>query len=325
MTYAHATALAAAAARGRVLPVFILDDVTPGPQWRLGGASRWWLHHSLLALRDQLAHLPLFGGDPRELLPVIIKQVGASAVYWNRCYEPFAIARDKELKASLQRLGVEVQSFNGSLLHEPWHVATARGGPFKVFTPCWRASRSRPVAAPLPAPRLKIVKPAALGDRLEDWGLLPANPNWATGWEQLWTPGENGALARFDDFVKNGLAEYRELRERPDLRGTSRLSPHLHWGEISPRQIWARMALESEDSSKRDGASKFLSEIGWREFAHHLLYHFPTLPERNWRPNFDAYPWRNSADDFKAWQRDRTGYPLVDAGMHELWADRLDA
>jgi len=120
MTYAHATALAAAAARGRVLPVFILDDVTPGPQWRLGGASRWWLHHSLLALRDQLAHVPLFGGDPRELLPVIIKQVGASAVYWNRCYEPFAIARDKELKASLQRLGVEVQSFNGSLLHEPW-------------------------------------------------------------------------------------------------------------------------------------------------------------------------------------------------------------
>jgi deoxyribodipyrimidine photo-lyase len=312
-------ALAAAAARGRVLPVFILDDVTPGPQWRLGGASRWWLHHSLLALRDQLGHLPLFGGDPRELLPVIIKQVGASAVYWNRCYEPFAIARDKELKASLQRLGVEVQSFNGSLLHEPWHVATGSGGPFKVFTPYWRASRSRPVAAPLPAPRLKIVKPAALGDRLEDWGLLPANPKWATGWEQLWTPGENGALARFDDFVKNGLAGYRELRERPDLRGTSRLSPHLHWGEISPRQIWARMALESEDSSKRDGASKFLSEIGWREFTHHLLYHFPTLPERNWRPNFDAYPWRNSADDFKAWQRGRTGYPLVDAGMRELW------
>ncbi len=312
-------ALAAAAARGRVLPVFILDDATTGPQWRWGGASRWWLHHSLAALRDNLGHLPLFRGDPRELLPAVIKKVGASAVYWNRCYDPFAIARDMELKASLQRLGVEVQSFNGSLLHEPWDVATGSGGPFKVFTPYWRASLSRSVAAPLPAPMLKIVKAAALGDRLEDWDLLPADPNWATGWEDLWTPGEKGALARFDDFAKNGLVGYQELRDRPDLRGTSRLSPHLHWGEISPRQIWARIALESEDPSKRDGASKFLSEVGWREFAHHLLYHFPTLPERNWRPNFDAYPWRNSADDFKAWRQGRTGYPLVDAGMRELW------
>jgi deoxyribodipyrimidine photolyase len=128
-------------------------------------------------------------------------------------------------------------------------------------------------------------------------------------------PGENGALARCDEFAKNGLVGYRDSRDRPDLQGTS----HLHWGEISPRQIWARMALESEDPSKRDGASKFLAEIGWREFAHHLLYHFPTLPERNWRSNFDAYPWRNSTEDLKAWQRGLTGYPLVDAGMRELW------
>jgi DNA photolyase len=138
-------ALAAAAARGRVLPVFILDDVTPGPQWRWGGASRWWLHHSLVALRDNLGDLPLFRGDPRELLPAIIKKVGAAAVYWSRCYASSAITRDTELKASLQRLGVEVQSFNGSLLHEPWDVATGSGGPFKVFTPYWRASCSRPV------------------------------------------------------------------------------------------------------------------------------------------------------------------------------------
>jgi deoxyribodipyrimidine photo-lyase len=312
-------ALTAAAARGRVLPVFILDDVTPGPQWRWGGASRWWLHHSLVALRDTLGHLPLLRGHPRELLPAIIKKVGASAVYWNRCYEPFAIARDTELKASLQRLGVEVQSFNGSLLHEPWDVATGSGGPFKVYTPYWRASFRRPVAAPLPPPKLTTCKSAPLGDRLADWNLLPTNPNWAIGWENLWTPGENGALARFDEFAKNGLVGYRDLRDRPDLHGTSRLSPHLHWGEISPRQIWARMALESEDPSKRDGASKFLGEIGWREFAHHLLYHFPTLPERNWRSDFDAYPWRNRTEDLKAWQQGLTGYPLVDAGMRELW------
>ena len=158
-----------------------------------------------------------------------------------------------------------------------------------------------------------------LSDSLADWRLLPRDPNWAAGWETLWQPGEAGALVQFDEFVENGLARYREYRDRPDLQGTSRLSPHLHWGEISPRQIWARLALEAEDPLKRDSANKFLSEIGWREFAHHLLYYFPTLPEQNWRQTFDAYPWRDSADDFKAWQQGRTGYPLVDAGMRELW------
>jgi len=312
-------ALAAAAARGRILPLFILDDVTPGPQWRWGDASRWWLHHSLAALRNDVGHFALFRGDPRELLPTIIKKVGASAVYWNRCYEPFAIARDKELKTSLQKLDVEVQSFNGSLLHEPWEVATGSGNPFKVYTPYWRASLSKPVAVPLPAPKLTKKASAAMGDHLEDCGLLPTSPNWAADWQHLWTPGEAGALARFDDFATNGLVGYGELRDRPDMQGTSRLSPHLHWGEISPRQIWARLALEAEDPLKRNGANKFLSEVGWREFAHHLLYHFPTLPEQNWRPNFDAYPWRDSTEDLKAWQRGLTGYPLVDAGMRELW------
>lgn len=312
-------ALAAAAARDRILPVFILDDEVPGPQWRWGGASRWWLHHSLAALRKNVGHLALFRGDPRKLLPTIIKKVGASAVYWNRCYEPFAIARDTELKASLQRLGIEVQSFNGNLMHEPWEVATGSGSPFKVYTPYWRASLSKPVAVPLPAPKLAKKASAALGERLEDWGLLPTSPNWAADWQLLWTPGEAGALARFDDFATNGLVGYGELRDRPDMQGTSRLSPHLHWGEISPRQIWARLALEAEDPLKRNGANKFSSEVGWREFAHHLLYHFPTLPEQNWRSKFDAYPWRDSTEDLKAWQRGLTGYPLVDAGMRELW------
>ncbi len=312
-------ALAAAAALGPVLPIFILDESTSGPLWRLGGASRWWLHHSLASLRDDLGHLALFRGAPCDLLPAIIKKVGASAVYWNRCYEPFAIARDKELKALLRGIGVEVQSFNGSLLHEPWEVATGNGGPFKVYTPYWRASLEKPVAAPLPAPKLVVDTSLILGDRVEEWDLLPTNPNWADGWEKLWNPGEIAALTRFDEFATNGLAGYRELRDRPDLQRTSRLSPHLHWGEISPRQIWARLALEAEDPLKREGANKFLSEIGWREFAYHLLYHFPTLAERNWRQEFDAYPWRQSAEDLKAWQRGRTGYPMVDAGMRELW------
>ena len=311
-------ALAAAAARGPVLPLFILDDVSPGPRWRWGGASRWWLHHSLAALEANLGGLMLVRGDPRQLLPDIVGKVGATAVYWNRCYEPFAVSRDTELKTSLQRLGVDVQSFNGNLLHEPWEITTRSGGPFKVYTPFWRACLERPVPQPLPAPELAIAS-KTIGDRLNDWGLLPRRPDWAAGWDKLWQPGEWGALARFDAFVADGLDDYRNSRDRPDRSNVSRLSPHLHWGEISPRQIWARLALESERGAKRPNIDKFLSELGWREFSHHLLYHSPSLPEQNWRPAFDAYPWRNSPEDLKAWQRGRTGYPLVDAGMRELW------
>ena len=312
-------ALAAAAAKGGVVPIFILEDSTSASHRRLGGASRWWLHHSLAALRDDLGQLRLFRGAPCDLLPAIIKEVQASAVYWNRCYEPYAITRDKELKARLQKLGVEIQSFNGSLLHEPWEVATGSGNPFRVYTPYWRASLAKPVAAPLQAPKLKIDKSSPLGDRLEEWELLPTRPDWAAGWEKIWRPGESGALARLDEFANDHLCRYSELRDRPDLQGTSRLSPHLHWGEISPRQIWARLSLEAEKPSKRVGASKFLSEVGWREFSYHLLYHFPNLPEENWRREFDFFPWRESTDDLQAWQRGLTGYPLVDAGMRELW------
>ena len=312
-------ALAAAAAKGTVIPLFILDTANQDCRWRLGSASLWWMHHSLESLRNDLKRLVLLRGNPREMLPILIKKIGASAVYWNRCYEPAAIARDSAIKASLQELGVEVQSFNGGLLHEPWEVETGSGSPFKVFTPYWRASIVKPVAAPLPKVDLSTHSQPPVGDRLEDWDLLPTRPNWAAGWENLWQPGETGALARFDEFAKTGLVAYRERRERPDLQGTSRLSPHLHWGEISPRQIWSRLALEAQEPLKRDGATKFLSEIGWREFAHHLIYHFPQLPEQNLRQSFDAYPWRESSSDLTAWQRGWTGYPLVDAGMRELW------
>ncbi len=312
-------ALAAAAAKGAVVPIFILDDETSASPRPLGGAGRWWLHHSLKALAADLGHLHLLRGSPGDLLPPLIKAVRASAVYWNRCYEPHAIARDRKLKASLQKLGVEGQSFNGSLLHEPWEVATGSGAPFKVYTPYWRASLAKPVASPLPAPKLKLDDAAPLGDRLENWELLPQRRNWAAGWKRLWRPGGAGASAGLDEFVKGSLARYSDLRDRPDVRGTSRLSPHIHWGEISPRQIWARVQLEAHDPQKREGAEKFLGELGWREFSYHLLYHFPKLGEQNWRQEFDFFPWRESRDDLKAWQSGLTGYPLVDAGMRELW------
>jgi deoxyribodipyrimidine photo-lyase len=221
-------ALAAAAARGVVIPLFILEDASSGFPRQLGGASRWWLHHSLTALRKDLGHLALVRGSPIDVLPELIKKHGVSAVYWNRCYEPFAITRDTEMKKSLQKLGVDVQSFNGNLLHEPWEVTTGSGDPFKVYTPYWRASLTKPVAAPLSAPNDKFVEGEAIGDRLEDWSLLPKNPDWAADWQKFWSPGETGALIQFDEFASNELAGYRNLRDRPDLQQTSRLSPHLH-------------------------------------------------------------------------------------------------
>jgi deoxyribodipyrimidine photo-lyase len=266
--------LAAAAVRGAVVPLFILDEEADSER-RLGGASRWWLHHSLAALQKQLGQLVLLKGTATALLPSFAKEIGASAVCWNRCYEPHAISRDRGLKASLKEQGIEVHSFNGSLLHEPWEVATAAGDPFKVFTPFWRASLTKPVATPLPPPKFELASFEACGDRLDDWQLLPSRPNWANGWDRLWQPGEAGAYKALDAFARSRLADYANLRDRPDVHGTSRLSPHLHWGEISLRQVWARVAVEEHDASKRKAIEKFLSELGWREFSYHLLYHFP--------------------------------------------------
>jgi deoxyribodipyrimidine photo-lyase len=311
-------ALAAAAARGRVIPLYILDDVTSGA-WRAGAASRWWLHHSLTRLQQTLGGLVYVRGDPRELLPALVKRAGATAVFWNRCYEPAAIARDRTIKAALQAVGIDAHSFNASLLHEPWEVATQSGDPFKVYTPYWRAALRLPVAAPMAAASPTLDLSRLTGDALEDYELLPTKPNWAQGWDKIWKPGEDGAWRRLEAFVNEDLAAYSRRRDRPDVTSTSRLSPHLHFGEISPRQIWARLAYAEEDSKNRQGAEKFSAEIGWREFCHHLLYHYPTLPEQNWRAVFDTFPWRDSPTDLAAWQKGLTGYPLVDAGMRELW------
>ena len=311
-------ALAAAAARGRVVPVFILDDTDK--RWRPGAASLWWLHHSLEALRAELGALSLYRGDPKTLLPKLVAEANATAVFWNRCYEPHAIKRDSAVKERFKKVGVVAESFSAALLNEPWDIQTGGGGPYKVFTPYWRAAQARGFAAPVRKPKKIDAQRLASSGRLDDWKLLPVKPDWAKGFAEFWTPGEQGALDRFEKFIAEDLATYGELRDRPDKNATSRLSPHLRFGEISPRQIYARLAAHQDDKSKSAGIAKFMSEIGWREFAHYLLYHFPTLPDSNWRDAFDAYPWRTSKADLKAWQRGHTGYPLVDAGMRELWA-----
>lgn len=318
-------ALEAARQTGQaVLPLFILDDETPG-QWRRGGASRWWLHHSLAALSGALeaigSCLLLRRGPAGAVLKALIEETGATAVFWNRCYEPFNCERDKSIKAELSSSGLDVQSFNASLLAEPWTVRNKSGDPFRVFSPFWRNIRSEldpgyPLKAPehLPSP---AEWPAS--DPLKSWNLLPHNPDWAEGFNTVWTPGEAGARKRLEDFLASGARQYAGGRDRPDKPYTSGLSPHLHFGEVSPRQIVSATESVRDDIGDRN-AEKFLSELGWREFAYSLLFNFPDLPEANYQAKFDRFPWREDSAALRAWQRGQTGYPMVDAGMRELWA-----
>ncbi len=312
-------ALAAAAEDGRpVVALFVLDEAAAGA-WRPGGASRWWLHQSLSALDRSLGRLGvpmvLVHGSSADAVPRLVRQTGATAVYWNRCYEPFAVRRDTTIKAALNAAGVRVESFSASLLAEPWTIRTQGGGPFKVFTPFWRALReqSRPERPRKAPPILQSIVPPT-GDRLEDWSLLPTKPDWAGGLRESWTPGEDGAQAALRHFLEAALDAYKRDRDRPGIAGVSRLSPHLHWGEISVRQVWH--AVEAEAGS---AGEPFLRELAWREFAHNLLWQFPDLPEKPFNPRFADFPWRSDAAALGAWQRGMTGYPIVDAGMRELW------
>jgi deoxyribodipyrimidine photo-lyase len=320
-------ALAAAAQRKRpILPVYILDDETSA-EWRIGSASRWWLHRSLTSLAAAFGTigLPLIlrRGRAPDVVAELSKEAGADTVFWNRTYEPHAIARDTALKQSLTARGVAVASFNAALLHEPWTVKTKQGEPYKVFTPFWQALRQEPPPTPLPVP-VQLSAPAVLprSDDLSEWSLLSMHPDWSQGLRKSWTPGEAGAQQRLIHFLNEGLAGYRSDRDRPDRPATARLSPHLHWGEISARQIWhaAHMRMHGGRDAPTEGATEaFLRRLGWREFTHHLLYHWPDLPSRPWRSKFEAFPWRSDAAALRAWQRGTTGYPIVDAGMRELW------
>jgi len=311
-------ALAAAAARGPVLPIFISERAADSANRQPGGAGKWWLYHSLSSLRNELGALELFQGAALDVLSDLIGRTKASAVFWNRCYDPFSIARDAAIKTALKERGVEAHSFNGALLREPWELATRSGEPFRVFTPFWRSLLQQAVEAPSPEPKTTCIV-SKTGLALEELNLLPRRPNWAEGWEKKWTPGEAGALASLANFTKNKLRNYGIDRDRPDVDGTSRLSPHLRFGELSPRQVWTAVLAAGQESRREKAALKFVSELGWREFAYHLLYHFRDLAETNWRREFDVFAWRRSEADVLAWQKGLTGYPLVDAGMRQLW------
>lgn len=318
-------ALKAAADTGRpVIPLYILDE-TSGVR-PMGAASLWWLDKSLRALSESLkaigSKLVLRRGPAQQVLKDVIVHAGAAGVAWNRLYEPAAIERDAQIKTALKADGVVVESCLAGLLNEPWTVVNGSKQPYKVFTPYWRAARAHltHVEAEAPPKRLEAPEHWPHSDALDGWDLHPRKPDWSKGFS-IWTPGEAGALARLDDFLSGPVEGYGEGRDVPGLEATSRLSPHLHFGEIGPRQVWtaARNAAGAGDAPHGE-IEKFLSEVGWREFNHAILFNWPELPTKNFRPEFDAFPWSQNPRGFEAWTEGRTGYPLVDAGMRELWA-----
>jgi deoxyribodipyrimidine photo-lyase len=314
-------ALQAAIARGApVIPVFIWAPDEEAP-WAPGAASRWWLHHSLTALQRGLEArgsrlvvraVGAGAGSTLEVLRALLRETGATAVHWSRRYEPAVVARDRIIKDTLRAEGIEARSFNAALLVEPWDVQNLSGKPFQVFTPYWRrVSADLDPGKPTPAPH-SIAAPAKWPKTLalDALDLLPKIA-WDGGFAEAWRPGEAGAAANLDSFLEGPVKDYGDRRNFPAERGTSRLSPHLHFGEVSPRQVW--------HAAPKWRTSQFMAEIGWREFAHHLLWHFPQTTDAPLRSDFLRFPWRTDAAHLHAWQRGLTGVPMVDAGMRELW------
>lgn len=309
-------ALTAAVQSGaKILPVYVLDDENAGA-WKIGGASRWWLHHSLQSLNESLGgNLLLLKGDALVQIPALAQETGTPSIYWNRCYEPWRTSRDKLIKETLKDIGIEAQSFNGSLLWEPWDVLKSDNTPYKVFTPFYRngcLSKDKP-RKPLSKPE-KLLLASHKGLLLSALNLLPAKPRWDKKMEQYWEVGEKGAHKTLDHFISHGLKGYKEGRNFMAADHVSRMSPRLHFGEVSPNQLWH--AAREKGGGDVDS---FCAELGWREFSHSLLYHFPNLPEKNFQPRFDSFPWTANEIHLQAWKSGLTGYPVVDAAMRELW------
>ena len=317
-------ALDAAVRSGKpVLPVFVFDEQSRGVR-PIGSARHWWLHQSLAALASDLAdkgaRLVFRRGRTDAVVDALIAETGADRVVWNRRYDPPGAAIDAAMKENLRARGIECESFDGQLLHDPTRLRTGTGGHYRVYSPFWRALIAEPAPrAPLDAPKTLRAFDAPLpGDDLASWNLLPTGPDWAGGLRAAWTPGEAGAAARLRAFLAGAIDGYGDNRDRPGLASTSRLSPHLAHGEITPFQIW-RAVRDATDGIPAGDAEKFLKEVVWREFSYHLLVHHPDLADRNYNGDFDGFGWRPSPDLLDAWREGRTGYPIVDAGMRELW------
>ncbi len=307
---------AAADAGCPIIPLYVSDELDAG------GASRWWLHHSLRALDAALhkhgAGLVVRSGKPEELLPELIEATGAEAVYFSRRYEPQARAQESALEKALDG-DCEICGFDDGVIRHPDSVMTQSGTPYKVFTPYWKsASEPGEPDKPVPKPDSFETTMAGLepGD-IDDLEFLPTGPDWSGGLREAWTPGEEGAFDRLDAACEIA-GNYDEERDRPDLDGTSRLSPHLHFGELSPRQVWHDIR-SATSASGQQGGDALLRQLYWRDFSAYLLYHFPRLPDEPLREEFSRFPWTDDQEGLEAWQKGRTGYPIVDAGMRQLW------
>ncbi|QPQ55386.1 deoxyribodipyrimidine photo-lyase [Allosphingosinicella flava] len=307
-------ALVAAASEGPVIPVYILDDQAPR-HWRMGAAQRWWLHHSLASLDKDLrrhgSHLVLRKGLAAEEIVRIARETGATRIHAVRHYEPWWQKAEEGVSKAF-----DLCLHDGNCLAPPDTIRTGSGGPYKIYTPFWRALAGRmPPPSPLLEPRITTPDKWPESEELEDWGLLPVRPNWAKGFDAEWTPGEAGAKARLDAFL-SGVDDYSVRRDLPSVEGTSRLSPHLHFGEVSPAIVWHAL-------SRKADAAKFVKELAWRDFAQNMMLVLPGMGDRNGREAFDHFPWRTGSEadaDFAAWTKGMTGYPIVDAGMRQLWA-----
>jgi deoxyribodipyrimidine photo-lyase len=305
-------ALYEAVQNGSIMPIYILDDKAAG-EFKMGEASRWYLHHSLTSLNKSLdGKLNFYQGNTHDIICKLIKEHTINAVYWNRCYEPWRIKTDTMLKAFLKSQHIICKSFNGSLLWEPWEILKSDGTPYKVFTPFYRngcLQKAPPRRLLLEPKKMHVLKDHAHSVSLSALGLLPLIP-WYTQMASCWEAGERSAHKKLNKFLKTNLLQYKNDRDFPAQNSTSHLSPCLHFGELSPHQIWLSTPHEGID---------FLRQLVWREFSYYLIYHFPCLPRENFQKKFDQFPWRTDAKHLKAWQLGQTGYPIIDAGMRELW------
>jgi deoxyribodipyrimidine photo-lyase len=306
----------AVASKKTVIPVYILDDINPGI-WKMGGASRWWLHQSLKSLSDSLEKagfhpLVLLKGAAEKEILKLADETGCAEIYWNRRYEPWAMARDTRIKQALKEKQVEAHSFNAYLLFEPWEIKNKTGSSYKVFTPYSKACLERGGIRPPLSGKLKggYKKQYAAGLKLDDLGLMP-KIKWYKAMDEFWQPGEAGAQQRMKAFLKDDVEEYQAQRDFPAVDGVSRLSPCLHFGEISPHQIW--------HAAEGKRAQPYLRQLLWREFSWHLLYHDPEFPEQPWNKRFEKFEWKKDAAILNKWKKGMTGYPIIDAGMRQLW------
>lgn len=315
----HPALLSAARQHDRILAVYVRDHRDP---WRPGGAANWWLHHSLQTLskriKEQGGQLILLQGETEHVLRELCLANAVDTVYCTRAYEPWLAELQQSVHTSLQQAGVTCKRYAGRLLLEPDQIANQQGKPFQVFTPYYKYCVSRfTMPGPQPFTEVRWYGQPQASDALSNWDLLPSKPDWAKEFPHSWQPGEDGAQKRLSGLVHGGLGHYADERDLPATESTSRLSPHIHFGEISPRQIWHN--IQNSPHLSDEQKMPFLRQLIWREFSHYLLYHWPTFPEKPFRKAFDNFPWRHSKQQLKRWQAGQTGYPIVDAGMRQLW------